>query len=671
MFCNNCGFNLNGDEKFCTRCGAKIESKIIKTEEKQVEPITEGVVESVWNEIKSEDIVESVSAAEELSKDIVQPIQDNIEQPAVVQETVVEVKEEQLTPAPKKKGKKTLWLGFGIAAIIIAVLATFVAFNFSYAKNLFKKTFSSDEEYFRYVHEEQIDNMSKELATFLSNVKMGYDQASASNIRSTDGKITMKLDTPAIRYLKDFVPFDISWLNGADVAIDMIVEGSAMSAMEMKADVNLNGKHVGTLEVIIDYSTGKVFVRVPEINEEYIYAYINADNGNGSDFGYNEQFNTDSLLPPGTAVDQLSMNDYIEIIEGDGSFAVANGASNITFTYFFNNLPEQEELEKLISKYIKLIIDNIEKVEKENETVEVNEISTKCTKYEVDFDEDQIKKIYTTVLKELKNDQVIGDFIKGISNDQLMDDRLYEECMDDIDRLLDELEDMEDIEGFEYTVWVDSNGKVVACEIGEDSFEIEFGSIQKGEKYGSEFKIGDKQFNFAMYNGGTIVNGVKNGEFVLKVNGDSVLKIETADFDTQKYEEGKMSGCFTISLGSVVRTAMMVDDKIKPLADLKLVVDFNDKENDDSFGMDILVGSTKWASIEMTASETDETVDIPSSGVWTGDDKNGQKWAQNANFEKIFTNLRDAGMPEYLIIQLRMALLGNALGSTGNTNIYN
>ena len=73
----------------------------------------------------------------------------------------------------------------------------------------------------------------------------------------------------------------------------------------------------------------------------------------------------------------------------------------------------------------------------------------------------------------------------------------------------------------------------------------------------------------------------------------------------------------------------------------------------------------------MTASETDETVDIPSSGVWTGDDKNGQKWAQNANFEKIFTNLRDAGMPEYLIIQLRMALLGNALGSTGNTNIYN
>ena len=142
MFCNNCGFRLDEDAKFCTNCGTRIESKIVKVEEPVVAPVAEEAAAPVVNE--------TVVVSEPVNTPVVESFANAApEQPVQVQKTT------EPAPAPKKKkSKKGLWIGFGIASVILAALSVFVALNFSTVKNFVKKTVSSDEEYFKYIHEE-------------------------------------------------------------------------------------------------------------------------------------------------------------------------------------------------------------------------------------------------------------------------------------------------------------------------------------------------------------------------------------------------------------------------------------------------------------------------------------------------------------------------------------
>ncbi len=615
MFCSNCGFQLNDNEKICSRCGYKLDSS------NDVGNTAEPDVCAVQEEQDMDGVNTNQTGGQEMG-----------EIPVLAAETVV-MPQDVFTgeTSAKKKKKLGLWIGLGVAAAIVATIAAIFAFNFSNAKNFIKKTFSSDEEYFKYVHEEQGDALAEELSTVISNMKV-------TDLTDFSGKMSMsaELSSAVTDLLEEYVEIDLDWLTGADILIDMTSKDTGIG---MDAVVRLNEKDLITLNLIADYESGKLYLRVPELNDKYIHTDIN----------YN---NTEYV--PESSVGALST---------DSSESGQNIFGGVDFSVFTKNLPEQKELETLICKYIDLILNNIESVEKENETVEIDGLSSKCTKYTADMNEKQLKKIYEAVLKELKNDEVLENYIKDTTK-ELGQNGVYDEFIDSVENILEQIDDLE-IDGFEYSVYVDSKGEIIAIETEIDSFEIIYKSLRDGDEYVSEFVMDDGNTKFVMSEEGTQKDDIINSDIDLKLNGATYVEIEISDFDTKKYESGELSGSVTFSVGSGLSDIfkMSGDEMLEMLSDMSIKLDCEGSDSKVSTDVTVFDGSEKWLGFGVTTelTETKELV-IPSQVAGVDNESEMVEWVKGLNIDKIFDNLKNAGIPTSILTQLQLALYGGMIG---------
>ncbi len=634
MFCNNCGSSLNGNEQFCANCGAKVESKAQKPEEMTSTPVAEPVAEPVVEEV-AETVVTEEKAAETV---IAEPVLEEKATEEVATKPVI---------TPKKKSKRGLWLGLGIASIIVAVLAAIVALNFSSVKNFVKKTVSSDEDYFKYVQEQQGDDIAESLAEAISKLVEGANNISGDKLalKPVSEKMTFKVNKPVIDFVEKLAGgngVDLDWLNGADAVIDMVYDGKDKVGMDI--GLNINGKEITTAKAVCDYSAGKVYMVLPDINNQYVYVDISAVNDRTNNN------NSSNSMVSGGEFGYLSAESAVDSTP-------SNALAAMDFSVFTKNLPEQKELEKLLNKYISLILDNIEEVEKENDTIEVGDLTCKCTKYTVEIDEELLRKVFKAVLTELKNDEVVKQYIIKTAEELDEDgDEVYDSFKDTIKDALDSIDELKS-EDFDYSIWVDSNGNIVSLLIGDGTFDIEYKSVEKGNKFATEFSIGDKETKLGFKNEGEVKDGRLKSETRFIMNDTTYLVVEADNVDPDKQAKDEFSGTLTISLGQGLRDMIKMsgDELLAGFADAKLIISCDAKENDAAkIKLAVNLKSDEWVSIELEGEYTEsQTVEIPTNYVDSTNEAGMQNWLKTAKFDKLLDNLTQANVPAELVSQLR------------------
>ena len=392
---------------------------------------------------------------------------------------------------PVKKSKKPFVLA--IAAVAVALLVLFGVSNLGTVQGFFVKSFGSDADYLKFVEKKAFNTYTDDISNSYGKLFEQEDKAASKTefkLNASDKAISM-----AESFLEDEldVDMDLDWINTISVNMDA-VQKEKLS--QLIASVCVDDKEIVSLDFINDADKQEIFVALLGLSDKYLTA--STDSG---DVGVSANYLTTALY---------------------------------TDPELKKALPSDEEIDNLLDKYIKIAIDNLDDVSKETDTIEVDGIEQKVTVLELEIDMDVVVEIAEDILKEVKNDKELEEYINDIADylekNDLVDDAgdAYDEFVDLIDDGLDELEDLDyDNETIINLVdYVNSKHEIVGRKL--EVFDEEIISCvvaRKGKKFAAEIEMPSVKIQGS----GTEKNDVINGEFSLKVEGKKILEATVKD----------------------------------------------------------------------------------------------------------------------------------------------
>lgn len=609
MFCKNCGFQIQENVTFCPQCGSVVEE--VSTEQTAQEPVEE----------------------------VVQP------QPEVIVEE----------PAPVKKPKASkgpLWIGLSVVAVALVVA---IVLNLTAIGNFFKKTFSSDEEYFKYVNSQSTDEFAESIAAAL----VGNTELSNS---AGKGAVSFELGDTAIALLESVSGMEFDWLSKGEFAFDFATQDSAVGG---KLVAKLNGTDVVTMDVIMDTETQNMYFRVPELNEQYLGINVEALNSLGMGEAAVEDYYDDEYL----------FEDDYDYYDNDDAFAfdeeepAALPESSVgSFSYntymgvmqkVIDALPDEKATAELIKRYLDVVYDNLGDVQKESDTVEIKGVSQKATKYTAVIDDEAVMNILEAFLKEAKSDAELEKIIKEVSAIEefalgMEPDAIYDSFQDAIDSALAEMAEspLEFEEAIEFNVWVDGKGNIVGRKLDCDVFAISCMEPQQGKQYAYELEIRVDGQSVSFEGLGTVSGNKRTGEYALEVMGMDLLEIDIKDFTTEKGLNGSVTVRPASSILSMIGTLEMDSNVASLLRDIQLQLDFANTDKKSDTKITVLTDGDMFVALGITGEETkgvDVTIPSDSDVVDMTDTDALQSWTMNMDLAGLISKLEDAGVPSELL----------------------
>ncbi len=515
----------------------------------------------------------------------------------------------------KKSGTK-------LAAIIIAIVLVLAAGCISaYAfipqvKNKVKMLLNSPENYYAWVEENNAEKTAEDITDFIDK----YDGITGG---STNGstKIEAKLNNEAIKELmagNDGSSNLAAVLSQLTLPESISVEGKTASLDDTfngNASFSLNNEQL--INVNTHLKDGKYYIQIPEISTSYI------------------------------CIDFMGMIDNAAASADDetknilDSFKGAIGKLIDPNTKLLSN----DDIEKLIVKYSGIIVKELSNAELEkNSKVTADGVDAEYTKITVKIDEGMLFSIIKNVLKEVKDDDIIGDML-----DELVDGG-RELAAKGIDKLLDRFGSL-DIKGgkeiAEMDVYVNSKGEIKGrtfrlkntAESDDDTTLTDnicagYTVAENGDNIGAEFFIRQKGSESDTINIST--NAVKNGD---KYTGDLHISasekkdiINTSYKDLEYDDDGYITGSMTIDLSS-----FGIDD---------ISLNFDRDGETQKADLGIKYQGSDICTIEMSASrETPDKITAFNSDLPVVDIQNIEEYeasVDDASFKEVFKKLFSA-----------------------------
>lgn len=472
----------------------------------------------------------------------------------------------------EQKNKKLIAV-IGIIAACLIVIGAAGAMNARRIANTFKEKTSSPEEYYRYVEEKNRDASLKQMDTSYGNYR---DAATKQN------------DTQKITYQIELGDTLKALASGYGVESATIETTSKMqdSVLTNHTVLQLNGKDAANMNTYLDYSSKEGFIQIPEVTNSYL------------DLTSTLQEAASSIPMSNLYLTSADMEKY---------------------------LPEADKIDKLITTYSDIILKNIKKVERSQETITAGEISQECTKLAVTCDGEDVKKICKEILEELKEDNVVKEIIENI------DASAYDSFQTQITDALAELETEEpDDSKLEMNVYVDGNAQIVGRTMvltsGEESFEINALQPCKDSKSGYSLEIASDGVQYFVVTGNMEEkDGKWSGDFTVSLDeslnpGDGsvlsmtdLIKISVLDMDQKAMEkDGSLKGSIELS-----------SEQIPAVAGYKLRIDMDNSKDQFNNKVAVLVGSDVFATIQIASGEAEDPgVTRPEDGAVTYDMSN-------------------------------------------------
>lgn len=602
MLCNKCGKEFEESAQFCDVCGEKLQPSN-ESKYAEIPPENAASVQPVQTEIPEE-----APASAETRFQPMEPA----ESPASAETNLqpVESAEASAVDAPafaeKAPKKKKLVKGIIAAVISLVVIAAGVfasACIFPTFRHTLLKTFLSPADYFKYVASENLKDAADGFGDSIDIFKAAYTDS------TTDGSFTIKMGDGLKEYIKETdrtVYNAISWINTLGGDIKTTTLGSKNS---FSMGLELNDTYITTLDMIIDYASGHGYFAYPDLNPDYI-----------------------------------SVN-----------FPVTTASPNETANEFIQSLPDKKAAQNMFKRYITCIFKQIKKGTKSNETLEAEGLSVKTTKLSMKIDEKTASKILVAVMKEAKKDNDLKDLIYSFAKTEpaIDADEVYESFINGIDEAIRELESIKHYSksSFDFNIWVDAKGKILAWGFDVAGNEIKCASFTKDKTSVLDFSIGEG-FEAISFSGSVKeTDNMLNGGYSLSAGGVSLFKINVSDVDAKRYEEGLFSGTVTFELSKLFSNMLPemsgpVDEFIRD-GKLEFYADTPSLEGPVTERLAFYVDDELWLSLETTSTRIEtETITIPENSYSFDGEEFPMEWVAGCDITKITENLSKAGFPQ-------------------------
>ena len=572
-------------------------------------------------------------------------VETSAEETAVLEETVAEPVVETETEnveaetadnafaevtfdAPKKK--KKAWLPILIAVLaVIAAAAVAVAVFFTEIQGIFLKNFGSAEDYFKYVELQELKNSTQDITDYYGKVVDNFGKDSAS-----DSKIKFDVSDEVLDLLENYVGPDMNldWLKNIAINQKLNIKDNVYLT---ETGLEISGKTIVDLTTIANMSKQEFYVAVLSLSDKY----IKLDAGNDA-----------------------NAIDYQKFLYDDE---------------FIKALPSDDELDKIIDKYLEIVVNELDDVEKSKDTLEIGGIEQDVVVLEFNLDKKTAIKIAKNVLKEAKNDKDIkkqlNSIAKYLKKEGLIDsaNELYGGYKEGIEDLLDEINEL-DFENEDVVTiidYVDNSHKIVGRTIEVEGVEIlYYATAKNGNDFASEFVCR----NVVIKGEGTEVKDVVNADYAVTIATKEYATIKVTDYNDSKLEDGILSGKISVkptkeALNLVVGGS--VSSTIE-LLDLGLELEFASTEENAKLSVNVISKDKTFAGITIESTVTEpKKVTLPERDK-TLDSTMADEWASELDFTKITNALKEAGVPADLVNMLESYINGTSAPDYGYGDNY-
>ncbi len=657
MFCSYCGNEVAEGSAFCPHCGSALSAP--------AQPVEQTVT-------AGETVVLSENMIPPVQQETYAPQQEVFAQPYTAQpeayvteqnavfpaEQYVAVEE----PAPKKCRFPLKWLIAAVAAVA-AVVALLL--NMSTIVGTVIKTFGSDTDYYKYVELKTVKSGTDTVTDYYALVK----EAFTDNEKKVQGSFRPVLGEEAKELLQGMPEgVELDWLNDLkilDWLNDLKIsytgnhkDGAYMLELAVAVADGDPLKAIG----ILNSADGKLFAALPSVGDTYL------------EFGQNSTADSDmdaadegmAVVPP-----VMSTNSVLGELLTDPE--MMDEVREV--------LPTDKELDKLLDRYLALVLDMVEVSAAKNTTLSIDGVEQKCTESTIEITQKQCSDILIAVLNEAKNDKDIKAIIEDVQKFaeekvQVEDVDLYAEYTKALDDMLQGLKSSENNATNEVfatmITYISNQHEIIGRRITVmDTEVLYYATAQNGSAFATEMTV----TNAAKLSGnGTRKGDVVSGEYDVEVQGTVVAKLTVKDFDEGKAEEGYLNGTFRITPKKALFEMMDMDEETALMIttyDPSLEFVMKSSKNESEMAINLYKDeSLLFGLVSESKTSKADAVTIPENTVDGTDEEALMNWFNEIEGDTVVEKLETIGVPEEIMDVLNLLMGGSNKSVEAPANAY-
>ena len=602
MFCEKCGSKIPDGSAFCPNCGAKAAAAAVKEAKKEAAKAAEVVTsEAAAVEQQAETVAQQVAAAPEAVPAQVEAAVDQAQ--AAGQEAVpVAAKPPKQKKEKSGKGISPVKIALiAVAAVVVVVAAIFLLSKS--ARNAVKKAFSSDESYFVSVEQAAVEDLADMLTTaYESDILELLDFYKSEFALSGDIDISKDAEDLLETLNKaSGKKLDLTWLKTGKVEAAFAMKDKSV---QLNGGITANKKTLFDFDFIVDFNDAYAYIGLPLLNSQYAAIDL---------------------------ADKLGGDEILDKIDEIETYKDA--------------LPTTKEIKSLVSRYTKVALSKIKKVNnvKKDVKLKVGKASGEYTRYRVVIDEELMKDIYDAVLNEILDDAELEKILMrmedaGVFKTEGYVDAFYEEINNALDNL-----DKRHFDEISLEVYVDGAGDIVAQHIFDaDAKLIEGYQYVIGDDNSFGFEIGEYR-NDELRKGYSIDGTISGNKVTGTVNyvrsGSVRTSIDFIDVDVRKLLSGNPSGKLEYDLSKLIGSSSF--------RGFTVTVDFDLVVKSSKVNVVLKEDDKKLITADLSLKKSSaSTIKAPSKTVDIENNNDIKDFLEDLDWDKMIENCEAADMPD-------------------------
>lgn len=558
------------------------------------------------------EMAESVVETTTQAADTVSNVRENVSEAVSEATETISEAAGNIQEKLKKLPKKTLIVIGAVAVVVLLVLC-----NFGVVANAMSKLVKSPEKYYASIEKKETKALIEDLACAYENVLLNHSDVTN---QSLDYNMELELSEEAYEMLASALNIDDGKsLSKMGLDFMLSIKGDVISA---EAAAKLGKNQLISANGVADFEKGEAYGQIPELTDKYI----------GVDF-----------------------SDYTEMIQE----GLKQSSELVEL------LPKKAVVEKLLNRYIAIVVENIDDVKEESDTISVGDIEQKCTSIRIRLKAKDVVDILEAVCEVAKDDDELIDLVAafGVGMAGVEEDDAKESVKEAIENVLDNIDSMKDSADEDaeviMKVWVNNKGEVIGRKISvnEDEFVISYEMPQKGKKFELELEISDKYNKIEITGVGEKSSSSLSGEFKFEADGEKLAEVTVKNLDTKKTMQGLPTGSFVLKpsasffseLGLPYAASSMVSG-------YEVAVDMKSGKSDSSVTLSLMDKEEMFVKVSMDAKTgSGKSASLPKKGILVEDEDDLMEWAESIDFKKFVKKLSKAGLPEEYVEELEDA----------------
>ena len=328
-------------------------------------------------------------------------------------------------------------------------------------------------------------------------------------------------------------------------------------------------------------------------------------------------------------------------------------------------LPEEKEIDTILTRYLTLALKEIDNVERTQTTLELNGLKQDVTQLNVKIYQQDALDIAKAALTEAKNDQTVKKYIDDLSafyNDMWREQSigwedvdLYAEYTKSLDVALKELpteaEDTETYIGF--TLYIDGGHNVTGCSIAVPEITdavFTCYTVTEGENFKSLLEV--ESLGLKVTGEGLNDSGTIDGKYSVEYMGTAYLTIDLKNFSASQYA---VKGTVVLTPAQALVDMMSQGEvSIIPVDDIAVEIKLDITDGASNTEIKLIGDDAMIVGIALKlATRSADAIEKPTNTIAVQDETALMQWVSGLNLSAIIDNLREAEVPDTLLTMLQ------------------